>query len=366
MKKQEDNVLKNLLCQGVEKGVFPGAAAGLFRAGKRLTAVAGYTRLDAKKLPVREDSFFDIASLTKPLATALLTFILIREGRLTLDDRVDCSGLAEMNREKRRFLIADLLHHSSGLPSYRPYYRRFRAEPSAEAGKELIRMILRERPEYKKGSESRYSDLGFILLGEHISQVTGCRLDRLFREKVTEPLGLEQEIFYSPLTEPTETDRARFAATEHCSWRKRIIQGEVHDEHCWLMEGVSGHAGLFSTLRGVMELTELVLRQWTGKSEKDRLNIGGTFLRKALKRRRNNSTWCLGFDTPSPGASSAGRLFSPRSIGHLGYTGTSFWIDPEEETVVVLLTNRVHPSRKNTRIREFRPWFHDSLLAGFS
>ncbi len=156
-------------------------------------------------------------------------------------------------------------------------------------------------------------------------------------------------------------EKHNIAATERCLWRDRIIQGEVHDEHCFLMGGVAGHAGLFGTLDGVLSLCTHIQKTWKGK--KTGLPVDKRILDIALQRKYPDRTWCLGFDTPSTtGYTSAGKYLSKKSVGHLGYTGTSFWIDPEKYTILVLLTNRVHPSRENKKIKEFRPWFHDQVM----
>ena len=139
------------------------------------------------------------------------------------------------------------------------------------------------------------------------------------------------------------------------------MQGEAHDEHCWLMGGVAGHAGLFGTLRGVMGLCAMILDVWNNRG-KASFPCGQELLREALTTRHKNGSWCLGFDTPTPGHSSSGQYFSPQSVGHLGFTGTSFWIDPLHDIAIVLLTNRVHPSRINEKIRIFRPYFHDYIM----
>ena len=140
------------------------------------------------------------------------------------------------------------------------------------------------------------------------------------------------------------------------------MKGEVHDEHCWLLGGVAGHAGLFGTAAGVLRLCEALLDGWKGRER----NCGwAAVLPQALQRQLAHQTWCMGFDTPTAGASSSGSFFAPSSVGHLGFTGTSFWIDPERELIVVLLSNRVHPSRENIRIRQFRPRFHDAAATRF-
>ncbi len=355
---QLDSTLENLCLQGVAEGVFPGVAAAIAwreNAGQwqRLVRVAGRTRTDGEK--VSRGTLFDLASLTKPLATSLILFALVDEGRLSLDDRL-ALFFERRDEQGKRIDLDMLLTHSSGLAPYREYFREFRPEITAGGNDALVDRILADPLQYEPGSRCLYSDLGFILLGRVIEQVRGMGLDECFRRYVSGRLGLEDEIFFLPLAGSGRRLQAgRVAATEDCPWRGRVLQGEVHDEHCWLMGGVSGHAGLFGTIDAVLTLCCDILERWQGRGE-------GETLRWALRRKYRDQTWCRGFDTPSPGASSGGSLLSPDSVGHLGYTGTSFWIDPEKEVIIVLLSNRVHPSRENRLIRTFRPRFHDTLL----
>ncbi|MFP7754177.1 serine hydrolase domain-containing protein [Thermodesulfobacteriota bacterium B35] len=362
MVQQLDRELKNLCRRGVAEGVFPGVAAGMVlgERGNRQTIVrtAGRTGTDGdNRMTVTEDTLFDLASLTKPLATALIIFALIDEGKLSLHDPLTRfidpgeGRLAEIDLDM-------LLTHSSGLAAYRPYYQRFR--PVVEPGNSdaLVRAILADPLEYEPGSECRYSDLGFILLGRVIEQVSGLGLDECFSRYISGPLDLEEDIFFLRLTGSRHRLAGRsIAATENCPWRGRVLTGEVHDEHCWLMDGVSGHAGLFGTVGAVLTMCTRILDQWQGRGES-----GAHALATGLQRKYRDRTWCRGFDMPSPQGSSGGHLLSRHSIGHLGYTGTSFWIDPEKKVIMVLLSNRVHPDRSNRKIRRFRPRFHDTLL----
>ena len=193
-----------------------------------------------------------------------------------------------------------------------------------------------------------------------IEKLTGQRLDNIYREKVTGPLGLEKQVLFRAVDIYGKKENRHVAATQNCPWRKRVLQGEVDDEHCWLMNGVSGHAGLFGTINGVLNLTKNILNMWQGRENHP--SYSNELLRKALTRPYKNQTWCMGFDTPSPLGSSSGKYLSRQSVGHLGFTGTSFWIDPEKDMTVVLLTNRVHKSRDNEKIKKFRPLLHDTLF----
>jgi len=260
----------------------------------------------------------------------------------------------------RKIRIGQLLSHSAGLPAYKPLYASFTPQEARSSKPKLMKDLLSEQLQYRPGEKCIYSDLGYILLGEIIEHVSATPLDTFFRREITRPLRLESKIKFRPLSRIKKTKDLNIAATENCPWRHRILQGEAHDEHCWLMNGVAGHAGLFGSITGVLSLLEHILGLWQGREELSAFKR--TLLQKALKRPYPNETWCMGFDTPSPSGSSAGKYLSGKSVGHLGYTGTSFWVDPTRDIVITLLTNRVHPSRANEQIKTFRPLFHDTIM----
>jgi len=359
MEIQLNKKLSDLARQGLADEVFCGISAGVSigHKGQRFRSLIsnGKTRLDGGAREVTTTTLFDLASLTKPLATVLCTLSLVEQGKLDWLDPVDrfFPGIWPGVR------VQDLLHHCSGLPAYRPYYRQFPPVQSMAAKISLMDKILAEPLEYVTGTTSVYSDLGFIVLGGIVERCAKMTLDRFFQQLVAGPLGAADTLCFRPL-DGSRRGGTDIAATENCPWRHAVIQGEVHDEHCWLMGGVAGHAGLFGTIDAVLSLCELLLDVWKGYA--DHPAFSRALLCHTLSHKQANSGWCLGFDTPTPGGSSSGRYFSPASVGHLGFSGTSFWIDPEKEVVVVLLTNRVHPSRENVKIRTYRPWFHDQLM----
>ena len=365
----QDNLslfLNDLLRQGVADGVFPGAAAGVSlgcgEGRKRCTATAGTTRLDDKGKAVDNDTVFDLASLTKALATTLLLLDCMEQNLLSPASQYGKLCRPPLPEDKQRITIGQLLCHASGLPAYHPYYRNFSPVPEPDNRAQLLAAIRREPLAFHPGQTCQYSDLGFLLLGDLLEHLGQMRLEALFTERISRPLGLEEELFFRPLTSQSEARiDNRFAATERCPWRGRILQGEVHDEHCFLLGGVSGHAGLFGTVHGVATLCGAILDTWQGHVTP--LPISPERMQQALQPQVPGQTWRLGFDTPSPtGYSSAGQRLSRASIGHLGYAGTSFWIDPDHEIIIILLTNRVHPSRDNNAIRAYRPWFHDRII----
>jgi serine-type D-Ala-D-Ala carboxypeptidase len=354
-----NTILKELLKQGVKEQVFHGAAAAIAcgTGVARRTAFAFAGVMDSRDQSlVTAATLFDLASLSKALSTALLCFSLFAQGKMSPDDRIaDLLPDENIPPAKAQITLRGLLSHSSGLAAYQPLFRDFAPVQHQDSKARLLRLILDEPLAYAPGSRCLYSDLGFILLGHLVETLTGKNLAANFRELVVAPLCLEKELFYCP----GEAERLRCAATEDCPWRGRIIQGEVHDEHCWLLGGAAGHAGLFGTAAGVLRLCGAILDAWKGNI--DARCAWAALLPQALRRQLDDQTWCMGFDTPTAGVSSSGRYFSPASVGHLGFTGTSFWIDPERELIAVLLSNRVHPNRENTKIRQFRPFFHDAL-----
>jgi CubicO group peptidase (beta-lactamase class C family) len=218
-----------------------------------------------------------------------------------------------------------------------------------------------EKPVYPIGMKTLYSDIGFMILSWIIETVSGKRLDHFVRDEIYQPAGL-QELFFIDLDivgQKVHNHSKHFASTENCPWRKKVLIGEVHDDNAFVAGGVEGHAGLFGTAREVGRLLIMLQMQFHGHPASWVLD--SKTIRKYLKKTGENER-ALGFDTPSPADSSCGHFFSQKTVGHLGFTGTSFWMDLEKEINVVLLTNRVHPSRENIRIRAFRPIIHDMIM----
>lgn len=318
--------------------------------------------MDEAARPVTPDTLFDLASLTKPLCTALGFVHLAGERGFDLNQRVgELACCRDWPAHWRNIRITDLLCHASGLPAYREFFRSFAPEQSATNRERLFNMIIHEPPETEPGRRSVYSDLGFVVLGRILEETTGQLLDAFFRETLATPLGIETGIGFRPIAAANPQPEAlSIAATEDCPWRGHILQGEVHDEHAWLMGGIAGHAGLFGTASAVADFCIAIIEAYKGRPVHS--HLPPETLQSFLNFRTPAGLWSLGFDRPTPGASSSGRHFSANTVGHLGFTGTSFWMDLEREIAVVLLSNRVHYGRENGKIREFRPWFHDSLL----
>ncbi|MGV1100573.1 serine hydrolase domain-containing protein [Thiovibrio sp. JS02] len=349
--------------QAMEKKVFPGAAMGIgFGASRnRKTVIETYGFLNyEREKEVDEHTFYDLASLSKPLATVLSLLCLIKEDAIKLSDRLEIFFPGLGDREKKEVTIRNLLSHSSGFPAHREFFRQLIPLAQEERREKILALILAEPLLHAPGEKSLYSDLGFILLGLIIEKVSGQRLDMFYRQMVLAPLGLNEQILFLPTGAQGRKDMT-LAPTEYCRVRKRILSGEVSDENAFAMGGVAGHAGLFGTINGVFQLLVHLLDQWQGREEHPNYrsrDLAGFLQRQDIP----GSTWALGFDTPSAAGSSGGDHLSPASVGHLGFTGTSFWIDPARELVMVLLSNRVHTSRGNEQIKLFRPLFHNMVM----
>jgi serine-type D-Ala-D-Ala carboxypeptidase len=360
--------LIRLMEAGIADRVFPGGALLIRVRGKTVhLSFHGRRSLDPPSDPVDVDTCFDLASLTKVLATTPLVLLSIQQGRLGLDEPVHRVLEDYTGQGRETITVRMLLDHSSGLPAWRPYYERVRlaaggAWLTTSMGQEAVRrMVASEAPEATPGSRALYSDLGFILLDWILERVNGQATDVLFSEWLARPLGLTS-LFFVDLKSPAEAARAQqghaFAATERCPWRGRTLIGEVHDDNTYAVGGVSGQAGLFGSNQDVVAVAEA----WLGSF----LEGDGFFAQSLVqqfwqKSEVPGSTRALGFDTPSPQVSQAGGLFGPRTVGHLGFTGTSLWIDPDRHLIVALLTNRIHPTRENQAIKRFRPVLHERV-----
>ena len=366
------------LDQAIAKSAAPGAVvlARMPREGELLEheSVRGNAVLRPERIAMARDTIFDLASLTKPIATATSMLLLASEGLIDLDDPVAKVLPAFGERGKDAVTIRHLLTHTSGLKPWRPFHEallererkkgeRLLGTPAAKEA--VLERIYRSTLVHEPGEAAVYGDLDFILLGAIVETVSGQPLDEFAAARIFAPLGMNDTRFVrlgDGAPELPDALRRRFAATENCPWRGRVLWGEVHDPNAWAMGGVAGHAGLFATADDVMTFAQAVIDVWHGRSE--------VFPREWLQRfltkntAPENTTWALGWDTPTPGASSSGKHFSPTSVGHLGFTGTSLWIDLEREAAVVMLTNRVHLVAKRSKF-ELRAVVHDLVMESF-
>jgi len=361
---ESTQALDELFRQAIRRKVFSGAALS---AGEPCRTVLrktwGATRFGG--VPVGEETLFDLASLTKPLVTACLCMDAVRRGHMELDAPLSRFFPRRMiPRDKRSVTVRHLLAHCSGLPPYRPFYRDLWGIPPAKRLETVVRWILSTPLLALPETECHYSDLGFILLGWILEEALGAPLDRLARRLLFRPAGVSLGFrrFGEEDGDGSAAGDPGVAATEFCPWRGRLLQGEVHDENAWMLGGVAGHAGLFGTAREVHRWLGILWRTLKGPSNP--LGWPSSLVQELFRKQElvRGSTRTPGFDTPSPQGSSAGHCFSSSSVGHLGFTGTSFWMDLRREAVVVLLTNRVHASREGSAMSDFRPLAHDAVM----
>lgn len=337
-----------VMSRALTDSAFPGAVAIVGnRQGVLLERAVGQLDRD-DPTPPDLHTLWDMASLTKVVALTSVLMSLVDDGRLRLDVPVQRYIPEFKGQWKARVTVRHLLTHSSGLPSWRPLYKETSTAPDALA------LAIATPLDTLPGVRMVYSDLGAIILGEIARRVSKRPLDRYAREKIFTPLGMNETFF-----RPDSSLRARTAPTEIDPWRQRHLRGEVHDENAFALGGVSGHAGLFSSAHDLARLARAYLNGGVldGKRVWSRRTIA-QFTRiqnPALSHR------ALGWETAN-GANSGGRFMSTSAFGHTGFTGTSVWIDPENDTFVILLSNRVNPTRENRRITAVRMALADSVM----
>ncbi len=330
------------------RGAFPAAVIDVgSRSGSRWTRAWGRLGAGPETPAATPATIFDLASLTKVIATASLVMRLVDDGRLDLDAPVG-TWLAGWRDERHAGVrLRHLLDHSSGLPAHARLFEHYRGRAAFEAA--ISAMPLEREP----GTASVYSDPGFILLGFVLEDVYGAPLDRTFE-------ALADRLALGPIRyRPPSAWRERIAPTEMDPWRGRTLVGEVHDENAAALDGVAGHAGLFGTAAAVAAFARVVIATF---DEPTALGTPATMRRMAARTGVSGSSRALAWDTMLP-TSSCGTRLSPTAIGHTGFTGTSLWIDWERDLYVVLLANRVHPTRANDLFTAVRPAVHDAVMA---
>jgi CubicO group peptidase (beta-lactamase class C family) len=338
-----------VLNRALTDSAFPGAIAIVGnREGVLLERAVG--RLDwADSTAPDVHTLWDMASLTKVVALTSVMMKLVEDGRLNLDAPVQRYIPEFKGQWKQRVTVRHLLTHTGGLPSWRPLYKE--ATSPADALALAIATPLDTLP----GIRMVYSDLGAIILGEIAHRITKRTLDRYATEKIFRPLGMS-ETFYQPDT----SLRNRTAPTEIDPWRQRHLRGEVHDENAYALGGVSGHAGLFSSAHDLARLARAYLNG--GTLDGQRVWSKRTIQQFTRPQNTSLSHRALGWETAN-GANSGGRFMSASAFGHTGFTGTSMWIDPDNDVFVVLLSNRVNPTRENRRITAVRTALADSVMS---
>lgn len=336
----------------IERKAFPGAVVAVGRDGALVHLKAyGKRTYDPGASPMTLDTIFDLASLTKVIVTTSMAMMMVDEGRLDLDRPVRDFFPKFTGGGKDKVTVRHLLIHSSGIDWWAPLYKEAHTLP------EYLNRIIPMDLKYETGTKSVYTDLGVLMLGDILERVSGTDLNTFARTRLFEPMKMRDTGY-----KPPESLKARIAPTEiDKEWRKRLVWGEVHDENAAGLGGVAPHAGLFGAAEDLARFATMLLNG--GVFENHRYISPATLAAFTTRANVPDSSRALGWDTPSEN-SSAGTLMSRRSFGHTGFTGTSMWMDPETKTFVVILTNRVHPTRDNNQIREARPAIADAVMRG--
>lgn len=331
--------INELMLGAITDNVFPSASLLIVQDKKKI--FEGFFGGASKK------TIFDVASIAKPVVTGTLALFARENGLLKVGDAL--TKFVPKSEHLNSVTIENILTHGSGLPAWKPYYKDVATEIVATAAgrKEIIDSALMEPLEYKTDSKRVYSDVGYIVLGKILEDIFKKPINELAEEFIFQPMNMKDS-FFKPVTKTPWSGEAfvaaykskkdfsnyKFAPTENCPWRDGVVSGDVHDQNCYAMGGVAGHAGLFSTAEDLNKFVSSYVL--------------------------TSEFWA--WDHPEEKNSQAGDTFSKSGIGHLGFTGGSIWIDPEKEFWVILLTNRIHPSSENHKIRAFRPVLHDEIL----
>src|SRR5437667_4175399 len=340
----------------IKDKAFPGATLAIGYRGKVSLRSFGKFAYDAKASDVAINTMYDIASLTKVVATTTIVAKLV-EGDLPVPLDLDANierylpewASGPQPEWRHRVTVRHLLTHTSGLPPFKEYWR------ASKTKQDTLDKIFAEPLDYEPGTKEVYSDLGIILMAEIIERLTGKPLDVLAREYVFSPLGMSSTMYRPakklwPTIAPTEIDN---------QYRHRLIQGEVHDENAAAVGGVSGHAGVFSTAPDLASFCQMLLNG--GVYAHQRILRRATVMQFTTPQQLSGGMRTLGWAVPTPGGL-AGHYFSEHSFGHTGFTGTSIWVDPDQQLFVVFLTNRVHPTRENQKIQQVRRDVHDAVM----
>ena len=340
--------LDRVLQRAVADSAFPGAYAVVgSRSGILARASAGW--LDAQDRTAPDDhTLWDLASLTKVIALTSGVLRLSHERRIDLDAPVQRYLPEWSGPNKEKVLVRHLLTHSSGLPAWRPLYKE------ATSPTHALQLVFVTRLDTVPGARMVYSDLGAVLLGQIVTRLAGMPFDQFVRRNVFEPLGMRETLFrpaasLSPTIAPTEVD----------PWRQRHLRGEVHDENAFALGGISPHAGLFSSAADLSRFARMYLNN--GTFDGTRVLDSATIVRFTTLQNAEQSNRALGWEKPT-GSNSAGHLMSPTAFGHTGFTGTSLWIDPANDVFILLLSNRVNPTRENRRIGAVRIAVADAVM----
>lgn len=348
--------VRQVLDSAIADHAFPGCTFAVGTDEQVLWSGAlGYQTYESQA-PIAPDSLYDLASITKIVGTTAVVMRLVDQGKLAIEQPIanylpeffDQAPTPEERTKREAVTIAHLLTHTSGLPAWKPLYK------SASGYQETLQAIFATKLEAPVGARYRYSDLGLILLGELAARAGGKPLADLERDLIFKPLGMK-----STLRNPSAKLKNRCVPTEIVEKGQPPIQGVVHDENARFADGITGHAGLFSTAEDMAKFAAEMLRALDGKSNLFSLQTVSLFTQRHPVAEKDSNRG-LGWQMAS-GGNSAGSILSSNSFGHTGFTGTSIWIDPERKLYVILLTNRVYPTRNNSKLSAVRRDFADAV-----
>jgi CubicO group peptidase (beta-lactamase class C family) len=346
--------------QAIFQGVFPGAVL-LCAVNQKIVFHESYGMANIfEKRKMRKDSIFDLASLTKPLATTLALSRLVEREQVFLSQKIG-TILKEFKPSPKADITIDmLLRHTSGFPAHREYFKKI-IKTDENPRIYLRHLLVHEALENKIDACQVYSDLGFMVLSWIIEETARQRLDLFVSEQIYSPLEID-DLFFIDLdikNEKFNKYKQKMVATQDCPWRQKLLVGEVDDDNAWAVGGIEGHAGLFGDAGSIYKICCEILNALHNNPTK----VLASNIIKAFVQKKNQYDMVAGFDTPSKKESSSGQFFSSSSVGHLGFTGTSFWIDPQTSLIIIFLTNRVHPLRLNEGLKQFRPEIHDLIYS---
>lgn len=358
--------VEDIISQGIANSYFPGAQ---FIIGDDKNTIYeksfGNFTYDEFSPAVTDESMYDLASLTKVIATTSAIMKLYQEDKIDLNDKVAKYIPEFANNGKENINILNLLLHNSGLKAFIPFYKYYSTK------EEVINAIYNAELDYEPDTKFVYSDLNAIVLGFIVEKVSGLGLDEYCKANIFKPLGMNSTVFL-----PDDKMKERIPPTENDKyWRNRLLQGEVHDEAASILGGVAGNAGLFSNAGDLYKFMRTILNNgfyynpYTRGLKEEKLfepEIVTLFTKRFTEVFYSNSR-ALGWDTkpdvlPSKYRMPCGELISDNCFGHTGYTGTSVWCDRDRKLIIIFLTNRVYPSRDNEGIREIRPDIHNAAI----
>jgi serine-type D-Ala-D-Ala carboxypeptidase len=354
----DNSLIFHKIENAISDGIFPGAVL-LCAVNQKIIIHQSFGMADVfEKRKMGRDYIFDLASLTKPLATTLAISRLIDKGKIILNQKIGSIIEKFKDTDKADITIDMLLRHTSGLPAHREYFKKI-IKNSGNSRQYLRSLLVDEGLENQPGEIQVYSDLGFMILSWIIEKICCQRLDDFISKQIYSPLEIN-DLFYIDLNAKQKIFKKyghKIVSAQQCPWREKILVGEVDDDNAWAVGGVEGHAGLFGNAESIYKLCCEILNALQDRPTK----VLSPDIIKTFVQKKYSYDMVAGFDTPSKYNSSSGTCFSQSSIGHLGFTGTSFWMDPQTSLIIIFLTNRVHPLRSNEGIKEFRGQIHDLI-----